>query len=663
MSHKPEYDSDATEYYDSDATESSDDESDSDSKEKHLQDLSTEYYDSDATESSDDESDSDSKEKHLQDLSTEYYDSDAIESSDDESDSDSKEKHLQDLSTEYYDSDAIESSDDESDSDSKEKHLQDLSTEYYDSDAIESSDDESDSDSKEKHLQDLSTEYYDSDVIEDLINNTNYIKLNSKNLLEAIENKNLWFVHSTEIYHPTSKYDLANYSIYSFINLEEVLDVKNILEIPTRPAFNQSINSLVFPFTDQNIWDCRKYIFVAPMAEFIGELYMGTQQDYLTLQPHVYTKESFLLVPLNEVEQVKKDFPELKSTIVGYHYPEALKDLEGGTLEGYKCGSALENINNKKDVVETPRYAVKLLFDDIELKNPKIDIWRVKEELQWPNNNARPPLQASTKNVTNFSVRVDKYNNEYNIDHMLEKFAPLVIADNTDLEVLGNRMFNSLNKLFRNINSADQLYFLSDNFMFSRDGCRKAYGSKGGIRAIQMLKLAYALQDDASKQIDRKEQRYFKYSIEKRTYLHSIVAKVVNVVQYMEIVNHYKQMYANTRDYRLFNNLEDSGKVTDILRRLTTDNRYQIRTALKQVVSRFNATCDYGSKWREAVDEPTGKTYYWNAKTRDTRWNRPSEEEHKKLIKDFHDALDLFITKLHFITEKFNEEIISLYAT
>ena len=35
------------------------------------------------------------------------------------------------------------------------------------------------------------------------------------------------------------------------------------------------------------------------------------------------------------------------------------------------------------------------------------------------------------------------------------------------------------------------------------------------------------------------------------------------------------------------------------------------------------------SDWREAVDPRTGRTYYWNRKTRETTWSRPSEMDAK----------------------------------
>jgi len=522
---------------------------------------------------------------------------------------------------------------------------------------------------------------------EDLSNNTKYIKFKSKSekLLKAIENKNLWFVHSTEIYNPQTMANLANHSRYSFIKLKDVLNRKNILEIPTRPALNQSINSLVWPFSLKNIWDCRKYIFVAPMSEFIGELYMGTQQDYLTLQPHVYTKESFLLVPYDEVKQVEQNFPKLKSQIVGYHYPPELKDKTGE-----ECYNALKTITNKKDNIETPRYAVELLFDELE-KRLGIDIWRVDREYQWPHNqrdwpdarsdfrpsttteieDARPKPWSSTAFIEDgYSYRVDKNNTPHNIDDMLDKFEPLIVADATKLELLGKLLNDSLNRIFRNIKSAKPIYFLSENFInkiFNNElywvdkssefsptrkccFCYNAYAMNmpEGILALKVLEYADAIGADASKQITRKNKQYFKYNPEKRNYLRSIVDKAYNIVQYMEILNNYKNIYARrTEDFdkitNIFKNIEkDGGDVTEILRRLTINEEYRILPSLQRVALRFKEACD-GPPWEVIKDMPEG-----------------SAEElrlHQKLIEPFRKEVRFFIERLDKITEKFNEEL------
>lgn len=45
------------------------------------------------------------------------------------------------------------------------------------------------------------------------------------------------------------------------------------------------------------------------------------------------------------------------------------------------------------------------------------------------------------------------------------------------------------------------------------------------------------------------------------------------------------------------------------------------------VVIQSSLAPSISSQWRDAIDPSTGRTYYWNRKTRESRWERPDDEE------------------------------------
>ena len=55
------------------------------------------------------------------------------------------------------------------------------------------------------------------------------------------------------------------------------------------------------------------------------------------------------------------------------------------------------------------------------------------------------------------------------------------------------------------------------------------------------------------------------------------------------------------------------------------------------------------AEWKEVLDETTGKTYYWNPETGDTRWNRPGEEEEEE--EEWKEAVDAKGRTFYFNTQ------------
>jgi hypothetical protein len=257
----------------------------------------------------------------------------------------------------------------------------------------------------------------------------NYIQSVSEDFYNSIAEKKLWFVRSLDIYNPQTVDNLANHSIERYFNLEHVLNPNMIFEIPERLGFNQAINNLVLPFTGTNIWDCRPYVFVAPMSEFVGELYGGTQQDYLTIGAgHTYTEESFLLVPESEVEKIKASFPGLRATVVGYKYP---KDALYGK-EGVSCFNALHELKSLNGTIETSRLAVNKLLKSV-------GAWTLPEELQYLSHAVHniPVTLASNSTKSEYSIRYNMTKGDkHNVNVMLSTYSDLSMADNTPLETI-----------------------------------------------------------------------------------------------------------------------------------------------------------------------------------------------------------------------------------
>jgi len=63
---------------------------------------------------------------------------------------------------------------------------------------------------------------------------------------------------------------------------DELIDRTKFTKVH-RPLFNHSINTLVLPFSEYNIWDCHKYKFGAPISEYKNEIYLGNSIDITTI--------------------------------------------------------------------------------------------------------------------------------------------------------------------------------------------------------------------------------------------------------------------------------------------------------------------------------------------------------------------------------------------
>ena len=221
--------------------------------------------------------------------------------------------------------------------------------------------------------------------IEDLLNGIKKYKV-----LEKIVNKNLWFVHSIDT---LDNVNLKNEGRELYFNYSDFLDTKNLMSVPSRIEFNHSIGHLVRPFSARDIWDCHKYMFIAPMIEFMGELLGGNIGDYITVGNHKYSSESYLLVPNKELKSIQTNLPELKSTIVGYDYPEELiNNKTKDQKRGIDCSNALKKILRNSNKTP-PRQAVNDLF--LKLREDGIDVYMRDERLQYANECTYEPRRGS----------------------------------------------------------------------------------------------------------------------------------------------------------------------------------------------------------------------------------------------------------------------------
>jgi len=403
-------------------------------------------------------------------------------------------------------------------------------------------------------------------------------------LWAAINNKNLWLVRSTEIYNPMTMRELAYFSTEQYVNMHDILDKKAIFEIPQRALFNQSINLLVLPFTSSYIWDCRKYIFVAPMSEFVGELVGGTHQDFLTVGSHQYTAESYLLVPNDEVEKVHADFPNLKSTIVGYNYPKRLTGKE--TLS---CtNELLHGEYNIKE--ETPRLAVENLFDRIS-RTKGIDIWRYPQ--QYYNSKLRAPKQHPSNSGNNqWSFRVDKNGKSINIDECLIKFNPLFKADEFSLEKLCGHIQLMKNTLRIKNSTTNNGSFLSDLIETETD-CDKIPIALDKNYDIHAFKITRHLKEFKETQLDIVD----KYSPIAKRYLSAIYTKSSNIICYLEVLHAYKKAHPQNLEYinsYLFAIDKPNNKLADVLLILVNKAEFQpLRNLIVKISNRINEDCAY----------------------------------------------------------------------
>ena len=269
------------------------------------------------------------------------------------------------------------------------------------------------------------------------------------NLNKAIDDKHLWLVHAVEKLSPS----LAIDGVESYDNYDELIDRTKFTKVP-RPLFNHAINTLVLPFSEYNIWDCHKYIFVAPMSEYKNEIYLGNSLDITTIANHKYTNESYLLVPNDEVNDTIRDYkPNLQSKIIGYDFPDVLKNkiIPNFPLTGQQCREGLAKLDssgyreqkNGKPYV-APRKAVQdLLYKISEESKGAINIWQIQNSIDYNQPGYVPHIYD---NSSDFKFRYDEKegvsqytHRKFYVDQLLHNenlYAEL--PDTTDIQKLQN---------------------------------------------------------------------------------------------------------------------------------------------------------------------------------------------------------------------------------
>jgi hypothetical protein len=265
-------------------------------------------------------------------------------------------------------------------------------------------------------------------------------------LNKAIDAKHLWLVHAVENLHPS----LAT-GVESYYNYDELIDRTKVTTF-YRPLFNHAINTLVLPFSERNIWDCHKYIFVAPMSEYKNEIYLGNSLDITTIAYHKYTNESYLLVPNDEVDETKRKYkPGLQSQIIGYDFPDVLRNrfMQDLPLYGKQCWDALGQLDSSGYGTDThgkpyvaPRKAVKdLLYKISEENEGAINIWQIQNSIDYTQSGYVPHIFNTS---SDFKYRYDEkeglsqyVHRQFNIDQLLENEGLWVLyPDSTDIQKL-----------------------------------------------------------------------------------------------------------------------------------------------------------------------------------------------------------------------------------
>ena len=278
----------------------------------------------------------------------------------------------------------------------------------------------------------------------------NYLSYTNPRLYDAIQNKHLWFVHSInlrnpieEVVGPMKKYGRESYG------KENEYKKAYFLRLEPRPIIHHAINYFVTPFLSQYIWDCRPYVFVAPLSEFIGELYVGNDQDFLTFGPHTYSSESFLIVPESERKQIKKEFPGIQSTILGYNYNETLREQERQNCQE-RIGALAPIYPSSVAESETAREAVNNLFALLRQRRG-INTWKFPNVYQYESKNEhkKPRGAISLNSRNNIGIRSNKKGRFHDVNRLLADSFKQIQAD--DAFLITEEITNSLRK---NLNMA-----------------------------------------------------------------------------------------------------------------------------------------------------------------------------------------------------------------
>lgn len=430
-----------------------------------------------------------------------------------------------------------------------------------------------------------------------------YLKKNSKELYDAIMNKNLWFVRSTEIYNEGLSDNLKNgYECY--FDMDRINDRNDIFSIPSKPLFNQSVNLMVLPFTSQNVWDCKKYVFVSPMKEYIGELIGGVHQDYLTMGKHKFSRESYLLVPKNEFDKVTRDFKtngNLQSTIIGYNYnPKLLGELGVDCLDQLKSEelirpsipapseSPLINIENSK----TPREAVNNLF--LYLRNVKgINVYMPSPDYEYKNKTLVPKIRPSSDENDEYSLRLNNVNKSINVDNLLSQYGFPEIADGNVFE----KMCDTISLLKTQLRTIHKLDTAKTNYNFISNiiinsNCFEWRGQctgEGNIcYAWDVFSVIYNIlpRKESYNKTDLKLTPSDRYTKSTMKYLNSIVTKSTNMILYFELLYYYIQSLKGINNTNLRKTrIETKNNIEFIKKNINTDEVNDLTKILYKIIS------------------------------------------------------------------------------
>ena len=393
-------------------------------------------------------------------------------------------------------------------------------------------------------------------------------------LYNAIVNKNLWFVHSIDTLDIEN---LINDGRELYFNLSDFLDSRNLLLFPQRIEFNNSIGHFVQPFSIENNWDCRKYIFVAPMIEYIGELLVGNIQDYITVGNHKYSKESYLLVPNNELSDIQKKLPNLESTIIGYDYPEEFWNKETGWhKQGSQCFNELKKLLRSSKKKTPPREAVINLFHELR-ENKDIDVYTVDEDMQYANSTTYEPIiRASDRDYIDdeqtdlkWGKLRDKSGNLHNINIMLNSLYPIEIPDSSsfhDLVLLINQIKKYVTdpkKLIKaKILSSDDHEIIDPNEWLDAEGPEKLCSGLSPSNPNPIYKILYKL---INYRLDVSSRSDYLSKLSLRL-LNKVEDKIYNLIIFCEIMKMLFTLHPDIIDYgdNLIKYMENNEELSDI---------------------------------------------------------------------------------------------------
>lgn len=412
-----------------------------------------------------------------------------------------------------------------------------------------------------------------------------YVRDKSPELFEAIMNKNLWLTRS--VIPSWASLDSRRPSTTEFYgDFDRFLDRKRFFEVPTKPAFNFTVNGLVIPFPPSQIWDCRPYLLVSPMKHFIGEIYAGNSRDLITLGPHTYKKGSYFLYPKSMRERVMENSSFgygglfLSNEVELVEYDDMGEVIERELDQCFDALSAARLQNNGK---QTIRYALEKLFDRIE-EEQNIDIWRIPESIQYANpmpdeknesgrpillrrptkdirNNLEPVQVANHRGEQLYSYRYTKNNDVIDVDTLLSTVYTRVEVDQSNSETLSNDYQRALGYIqgyktvfpvtiletgrvdFSKLQNFPSLYdMVSDIENLNKELNINNIGKYVITTRVRMSNFYYDDEREFTyynmlKKISNliRELNTDKYSERSKQFIHSFVSKAINIILLLEI--------------------------------------------------------------------------------------------------------------------------------